>query len=323
MKYTAISICLICLVGIAKANDDPSELLKLRMEYRKKADSEITPINKRYLNLLKRLEKSYSRSNEDRKSMAVRLEIEALQENPAHLVVAEKSSSAKDNVIGLYKHPKFNGTAELMEGGKCLFTHGNGSTEKGKWKFSGDNALKLVYDNGNQRTWTWNEEDEVWLYESLYPFKRLKLPSLTCALTVVSKDEDANIYFKGSSIRLKLFANIFDQGWGGQVGSVPEDFDNVEMTGLKMKKKDNGQKGFYPIHVPVTFKVKKPGKVYIVVSSKASAPFVKDGWIVVDNGTWGWNAKYTRKYQILNKILEKGEYTLPPSEGFGTRVIDK
>lgn len=84
-------ICVLYIVtGYAGLkNNEPSELTKLRKEYGDKAQSEIAPINERYLVLLERMEKSFLRSGDKDKAMAVRQEIERFEANPEHLLTPE------------------------------------------------------------------------------------------------------------------------------------------------------------------------------------------------------------------------------------------
>lgn len=159
------------------------------------------------------------------------------------------------------------------------------------------------------------------------------LISIVCAFAVFAAVTDAHVSLKGSKTYLRKEQDLFDQMWGGQVRTVPDDFRNKKIHRLGMKPRKGADDGYYdPVHVPVTFKVSKPGNVYIIVDIRVSRSFVKDGWAVVDEGKWGWlietggwdeKRNRVRGYHILTQHYEAGEYTLPASEGIGTRVIDK
>ena len=155
---------------------------------------------------------------------------------------------------------------------------------------------------------------------------------LICVCAVSAEKTDADISFKGSKTRLRVQKDLFGDSFGGQVRTVPRKFNGKSINRLEMKNRVSGDKtkGLDPVHVPVDFTVKKAGNVYIMTDIRVSDSFVKDGWVVVDEGKWGWvyegywDAKPNRMrgYHILTKHFDVGEYTVPASEGVGTRVID-
>ena len=99
--------CLLFIVtGYANSETEPSELTKLREEYRKKAQSEMAPLNARYLVLLERMEKSFSRSGDKENALAVRQEIKQFEANPARLLTYE--AHTKMAFAGKYEHQSAN-----------------------------------------------------------------------------------------------------------------------------------------------------------------------------------------------------------------------
>jgi len=144
---------------------------------------------------------------------------------------------------------------------------------------------------------------------------------IASSLSIYANDEDAKIYFKGKTVKLKDGMNVYDRPYGGQIGEAPEKFKDTQISILEMEENPSG-KGFIPVYEAITFKVKKEGAVYIIVDAEDSKALLKDGWTQADQGTWGYNGKYRNVFLILSKTLKKGEYTLPITKGFGTRIID-
>lgn len=89
-------------------NNEPSELTKLRKEYGNKAQSEIAPVNARYLVLLERMEKSFLRSGDKDDAMAVRQEIERFEANPVHLLTFK--ADIRKAYEGKYEAHNYDGT---------------------------------------------------------------------------------------------------------------------------------------------------------------------------------------------------------------------
>ncbi len=133
---------------------------------------------------------------------------------------------------------------------------------------------------------------------------------------LLAKNVDARIYYRGDTMRFKKETAGFETR-GGVIGSVPDEFNGDKISTVHkytdyLKEEDKGS---------ITFKVKRAGTVYMVVED--SKQFIEDSWSVVDQGTYGWGGIYKRGFKVLSKTLEVGEYTLPKTAGFGTRIIDR
>ena len=137
-----------CLLVIASANagsqKEPADLINLREEYSKKAKGEMDPINTRYLVLLGRMEKSYSRSVDKKNAKAVREEINRFEADSTHLFTFEADIRRK--LSGKYEnHHKTQNDYHFVE------------IEK-----SGSDSLKWTNRNGNE--WILTPTDDVLIY---------------------------------------------------------------------------------------------------------------------------------------------------------------
>ena len=88
------AICLLFTVGAkAGTTDEPSALVKLQIEYHKKAQSKIGRINKRYKDKLEYLYKKKGKSGSPAEIQAIQKEIRELR-NPALLLQKEKGADS-------------------------------------------------------------------------------------------------------------------------------------------------------------------------------------------------------------------------------------
>jgi hypothetical protein len=176
LRAMAIGL-LFTVTSNAETKSDPSELTKLRREYQDKAQSEIKPVNDRYLVLLERMEKSFSRSTETHNAMAVREEIERLEKDPAYLVSAEEKSSEDKCTLAIERLSAH----KFMHKKQWIYTFNADMTFQVDEERFGtyeilDNGTKIVLtwkSNNNRKEYgTINEQFEINLSESpLLPIK--------------------------------------------------------------------------------------------------------------------------------------------------------
>lgn len=178
-RLIVVSVFGLLVTGLAYAKSakkprEPVELVKLRKEYQKKALSEITPVNDRYLVLLKRMEKSFLRNNDIHSAVAVSEEIEQLEKNSAYLLLKTSKKKSVEQFEGEwfvdYDRPAIHRIIMIKKNGhitaKEAFFDGNEKI----WPGGNDLDCKLKYD----------EENEMWIsvqggYTESYELKHGKL----------------------------------------------------------------------------------------------------------------------------------------------------
>lgn len=138
---------------------------------------------------------------------------------------------------------------------------------------------------------------------------------LFCSIISFASDDEARVYYKGATIRLKQNTQPYEYDTATTIGNVPEIFHNVLIS-----SRDEWLDGY---HEPLEFKVKRGGVVFIIADGGDTLDIlIEDEWIKVSGGIYGWGDTFNRKYIILKKTLDIGEYEVDGGKGFGTRVID-